>query len=64
MFPYFKLGVMINCASIWTIILHINTLTVITMPSDNYSGTPLVSPPLLHQESGLSRGVASTKPKG
>ena len=24
-----------------------------------YSGTPLVRPPLLHQKSGLSRGVAS-----
>ena len=24
-----------------------------------YSGTPLVRPSLLHQESGLSRGVAS-----
>ena len=26
--------------------------------NDKYSGTPLVRPPLLHQKSGLSRGVA------
>ena len=35
-----------------------STFTQFTYPRLECSGTPLVRPPLLHQKSGLSRGVA------
>ena len=54
----------VNEQWLWFVVrFFVNRTLYITINTHNNSGTPLVRPSLLHQKSGLSRGVASQKGK-